>query len=261
MSRPAPDLGLAERLKAARSAIFPSAAAAADALSINPVTLRTHEAGTRGVSFADLDRYARRYGVSFEWLVTGKGDQTPKAEPHYQNGELVNIMGVLEDGAWHAGTLDDDPFPGWGPLTLEGRPDEFEMAIYDDPRFPEEFIQAFRVRNARPDGPYIDGTIVFGVPVYALGHRVGDHVVLARSMGGKTEWTLREAIGEGRFKALISDGPDIALDEANDDEDCVYHAVVTSYSARRDVPPLPLRERVEHERSETLWRRQHLKST
>lgn len=260
MSRPVPDPALADRLKTARQLIFPSAAAAADALSINPVTLRTHEAGTRGVSFRDLDRYARRYGVSIEWLITGKGDRWPKAELRYQSGELVNIMGVLEDGRWLEGTLADDDVPGWGPIPLESS-DDFETTVYDDPRFPEEFIQAFKVRTRKTDGPYIDGTVVFGVPVYALGYRVGDHVVLARSVNGQTEWTVREALGEGRWKALISDGPDILHDRPQEEEDWVYHAVVTSYSSRREVPPLPIRERVEHERSETLWRRKHLKNT
>lgn len=261
MSRPVPSPDIAARLKQARQVIFPSAAAAADALGMNPVTLRTHEAGTRGISFQDLDRYARRYGVSFEWLVQGKGEREPQVEPRYQTGELVNIMGVLQDGLWHEGTVDDEFVPGYGPIPIGEpplEPYEYEVAEYDDPRFPEEFVQAFRVRTRLVDGPYIDGAIVFGVPAYALGVREGDHVVIVQSRSGKTEWTLRKACGGGRYSALISDAPDLIWGDHAEGDDTIVHAVVTSLSARRPAPPLPLRERVEHERSEAFWRRKYL---
>jgi hypothetical protein len=261
MSRPVPSSHIAARLKQARQAVFPSAAAAAEALGMNAVTLRTHEAGTRGVSFPDLDRYARRYGVSFEWLVQGKGEREPQAEPRYQAGELVNIMGVLEDGKRHPGTLDDQYAPGFGPIPIGDpplQPYEYEVAMYDDPRFPEEFVQAFRVRTKLIDGPYIDGTIVFGVPAYALGVREGDHVVIAHSKAGETEWTLRRALGQGRYAALLSDSPDLVWADRDDGQETIVHAVVTSLSARRQVPALPMTERVEHERSEAFWRKKYL---
>lgn len=226
---------------------------------MNPVTLRTHESGTRGISFPDLDRYARRYGVSFEWLVTGKGQMHPGPDLRMQSGELINIMGVIEDGRWLEGDVSSDPPPGWGPLRFGEN--DFEVVLYDDPRFPEEFVQAFRLRTTQEDGPYIDGAIVFGVPAYALGVREGDHVIIARSVAGKTEWTLRKACLDNTYKALLSDAPDLIVGQEEKGEERIYHAVVTSLSARRPAPLLPLHERIEHERAETLWRKKYLSDT
>lgn len=67
------DKEIGERLATARRAAgFESAAAAARALGIAYPTYAGHENGSRGVR-ANLEKYARKYGVSTDWLLTERG--------------------------------------------------------------------------------------------------------------------------------------------------------------------------------------------
>lgn len=65
----------AARLRAARHRRFSSAARAAQALAVNPITLRAHENGQNGFSVRDASRYSKAYGVTLLWLLTGESDQ------------------------------------------------------------------------------------------------------------------------------------------------------------------------------------------
>lgn len=65
----------AARLRQARKdAGFHSAAAAAEALGVKYPTYASHENGSRGIESEALQHYARRFGVSVDWLLTGIGD-------------------------------------------------------------------------------------------------------------------------------------------------------------------------------------------
>ena len=69
----ATDKEIGERLARARKAAgFPTAAAAAAALSMKYPTYAGHENGSRGMR-ANLEAYSRRYRVSLDWLLTGRG--------------------------------------------------------------------------------------------------------------------------------------------------------------------------------------------
>jgi hypothetical protein len=76
------------RLKAARSRKYAKAVDAADALGIPRGTYLGHENGHRGFPAARAPTYARRFGVSEEWLLYGKGDDT---EP-MPSAELIEQM-------------------------------------------------------------------------------------------------------------------------------------------------------------------------
>lgn len=66
---------IAARLKAARkNAGFKTAIAAAESLGVPYATYSQHENGTRGLTTDASELYARRYRVSLDWLLTGKGD-------------------------------------------------------------------------------------------------------------------------------------------------------------------------------------------
>ncbi len=65
---------IAQRLREARGGKFPTAADAARALAMLPVTLRAHESGQNAVPVEVLVMYAGRYGVTLDWLITGNGD-------------------------------------------------------------------------------------------------------------------------------------------------------------------------------------------
>src|SRR5258708_5771075 len=130
---------IAARLKEARSALFPTAAEAARALGMKPVTVRAHESGQNGVDYFDLERYARRYGVDIAWLLTGEGAHEPQIAFHTQIGELVNILGLIQDGAWIPDPIPDDPdeeSDEYPIMMFKPRSHDGEFVTYSDPRFP-----------------------------------------------------------------------------------------------------------------------------
>jgi transcriptional regulator with XRE-family HTH domain len=76
----ATDKEIGERLAEARKeARFASATEAAAALGMKYPTYAGHENGSRGLR-ANLERYARKFGVSADWLLTGRG-MGPGARP------------------------------------------------------------------------------------------------------------------------------------------------------------------------------------
>jgi hypothetical protein len=67
-----------ERLRQARlQAGYKEASEAARALGMRESTYLGHENGSRGFK-AQADRYARKFGVSLEWLLTGRGPRAPR---------------------------------------------------------------------------------------------------------------------------------------------------------------------------------------
>lgn len=63
-----------DRLRAARqNAGYANATEAADALNVKQQTYLAHENGHRGFKPDSAEKYARRFSVSLEWLLTGKG--------------------------------------------------------------------------------------------------------------------------------------------------------------------------------------------
>lgn len=70
-----------DRLKMARSRLFKSARAAAAALNVPVSTYGAHERaespGGRDYGPDEAKRYARRFGVTTEWLLTGHGSEDP----------------------------------------------------------------------------------------------------------------------------------------------------------------------------------------
>lgn len=60
-------------MQARRKAGYASASDAAKALGVKEPTYMGHENGSRGFKKASAEQYARRFGVSLEWLLTGRG--------------------------------------------------------------------------------------------------------------------------------------------------------------------------------------------
>lgn len=70
----------ARRLKEARGRVYPSAEKAAQALGMKGVTVRAHENAQNGFPLDIASAYAGAYGVSLDWLLTGReGGQPPPA--------------------------------------------------------------------------------------------------------------------------------------------------------------------------------------
>jgi hypothetical protein len=236
---------VAERLKTARARLFGTAADAARAMGMKPVTVRAHESGQNTVSMFDLERYARRYGVAWTWLATGEGGPSPSHETFYEYGEPLAIHTLVEDGAWLPADDDEDHFPVRQPFLPDGEP---EFAIYSDPRYPAELIVPLKVVSHQKDGIYIDGTVAFAIPAVTIGYGDGAHVVLIRERNGFFEWSLRrleKTPSTWLYVALTSDAPPIDMKhmtEPNGTKNEVLGVVVGSVT-RRPTQSLDLRER------------------
>lgn len=248
MARPKPNSQIAARLKEARLRLYATASQAAEALGVNATTLRTHEAGTRGIPFDEMERYARRYGVALDWLISGKGEQEPNLENRTGfAAEQYGIAAVIQDDRWYPGSIDDEKLPGMGMrVSASGLP---EVALYDDPRFPPSAISAYLVRTDRKDGPYLDGTVVFLVGISAIGLGIGDHVVILRHRNGFVEWTLRELLAENKYKRLLSEGPE----EFDAEDDTWVAGVVVGAVVRRPVPSVDIQSRKNISDADLQW--------
>lgn len=90
-----------ERLALARKeAGFATARKAAEALGVKEPTYIGHENGQRGFRRDSADHYARKFHVSLEWLLTGKGpkERRPlRADPAAMR--YVNMVGYVSAGA------------------------------------------------------------------------------------------------------------------------------------------------------------------
>lgn len=65
-----------DRLKQAREAAgFEKASDAARRLDMHYQTYAAHENGSRGIKVSAARRYAKAFGVSFEWLMLGRGSE------------------------------------------------------------------------------------------------------------------------------------------------------------------------------------------
>lgn len=90
-------MDLHERLAWARkNAGYPSARAAAEALHVNPNSYVQHENGIRGFKRDAASLYARKFKVSYTWLMEGKGkplgrEQCPIAGTVGAGAEIIPI--------------------------------------------------------------------------------------------------------------------------------------------------------------------------
>lgn len=178
---------VAQRLKEARQRIYSTASEAAEALAMKAVTLRAHENGQNGINIYDLERYARRYGVNVQWLLSGTGEIAPEAQYHLEMGETLRVTGVLKADQWFPA---DSPEHDERIITRTPAAGLVEIVNFTDPRFPVEIVEAFRVESAAADAHYINGTIIFCVPSFYIGIRNGDHVVVIRERGDFTSVSL-----------------------------------------------------------------------
>ena len=86
-----------KRLQRARElAGFETASDAARSLGVREPTYLGHENGSRGFR-SSAEKYARRYGVNLEWLLTGRGAERFAQEQ--SSRRTVPVVGTVEQGA------------------------------------------------------------------------------------------------------------------------------------------------------------------
>lgn len=143
---------VAERLQIARKAAgFSDAAEAAAALGVAYPTYAAHENASRGIRPEAATKYARRYRVSLDWLLEGKG--AGPAQRQVKSGELeprmVYVKGYVQAGEW-AETWewgDDEVYSVPVPDDPALRPFELHAAETRGPsmnkRYPEKTVLVF----------------------------------------------------------------------------------------------------------------------
>lgn len=90
---------IAARLRAARkNSGYTNASEAAEVFGWKPSTYLGHENGSRGFKLDTAAEYARRFGVSVEWLMTGKGGREAlevlNGHPAPEGSSLVPVYNV-----------------------------------------------------------------------------------------------------------------------------------------------------------------------
>jgi DNA-binding XRE family transcriptional regulator len=95
-----------KRLRAARKKKFSSATDAADALGIPRATYIGHENGHRGFPAVRAATYARRFKVTEEWLLYGKGDSDIPDLP--TEAEIESMVKIALDAGVGPNTLSVD---------------------------------------------------------------------------------------------------------------------------------------------------------
>ena len=94
---------IGNRLKAARKAAgFLSATEAATALGMNYRTYAGHENGNRGISRNTLELYAKRFGVTTDWLLSGRKDAVGN---RYKRKIDEKLSFIVEATGWRQADL------------------------------------------------------------------------------------------------------------------------------------------------------------
>jgi hypothetical protein len=81
---------VARRLYTARCEKYPTASEAARILGVPGPTYLAHENGTRGIRASLADVYATNFGISTQWLLTGRGPMARDAAEQPQQTSLLS---------------------------------------------------------------------------------------------------------------------------------------------------------------------------
>jgi SOS-response transcriptional repressor LexA len=196
MSMSVPMSEVSERLILARKrAGYETAVNAANALSVRPSTYHSHENGSIGLRSAVAEKYARKFKVSLDWLLTGRGDMAPDGAVPYENDVAgLPLLGSIQAGHWlEVGFAQEEA--------------KVEMVpIIRDPRFPHAKQYALRVIGDSMNLDYPEGSIVTCVDFADSGLSLGEglilHVERQRAGGQLVEVTLK-AVERQRGKFVL----------------------------------------------------------
>jgi SOS-response transcriptional repressor LexA len=226
---------VSERLvRARKQAGYEKAVDAAQALGIRPSTYYSHENGSIGLRASVAEKYARKFKVSLDWLLTGRGEMSPDGVIAYD----IEVAGVPLLGSIQAGH--------WLELGFAQEEAKTEMVpIIRDPRFPHAKQYALRVIGDSMNLDYPDGSIVTCVDFADSGLSLGEglivHVERQRAGGQLVEVTLK-AVERRRGKLVLvphSSNPTwqpIVLDGPDGDTVTVCKGVVLGGWTPQPIP-------------------------
>lgn len=218
--------------KARKHAGYETVADAARSLGVKYPTYASHENGSAGIRHPVAEKYARKYRVSLEWLLSGRGDMTTHgAIPAEIDVSGLPILGTIQAGHWLETTF----------LESEGEPEMLPVAR--DARFPRAKQYALYVVGDSMDIDYPDGSYVTCVDFpdsgLAIVHGMIVHVERRRAGGQLVEITLKQVVARNGVLSLSprSTNPlhqPIAF--TGNDSDIVIRGVVTGGWRQTAIP-------------------------
>jgi len=221
---------VAERLQIARRAAgFTDAAEAAAALGVAYPTYAAHENATRGIRPEAASKYARRYKVSLDWLLEGRG-AGPAQRAATSVGEeprMVPVKGYVQAGAWAE--------------TWEWSDDEvYSVPVPDDPAFRPFGLHAAETRGPSMNKRYPEKTVLVFTDLIETGAQLelGKRYIVERERAdGMREATVKTLWRDESGKIWLlpeSDDPrfqePIPIDGGEDDTVRVVGRVVYAVS-------------------------------
>ena len=188
----------AKRLSEARVAAgFETLADAVRYLGVKYPTYAGHENPNAPTSFTakSAEHYARKYRVSLDWLLTGRGKMAGDGVVIAE----VEVVGLPVAGSIQAGHWLETTF-------LEADQEPEMLPVARDPRFPRARQYALRVVGDSMDLDYPDGSYVTCVDFAESGLAITDgmtvHVERQRGGGQLVEITLKLIAREGGVRVL-----------------------------------------------------------
>lgn len=223
------------RLAQARKAAgYDSAADAARALGVKYPTYAGHENPNGRASFrADTAAlYARKFRVSLDWLLTGRGNMSgDTVVPMELEVAGLPVLGTIQAGHWLETTFID----------AEHEPEMLPVAR--DARFPRARQYALRVVGDSMNVDYPDGSYVTCVDFAESGLSIKEgmtvHVERHRAGGQLVEITLKCIERERGALMLVPHSTNPAhqpIRLTGTDSDVVIRGVVTGGWRRTDIP-------------------------
>lgn len=218
--------------EARRRAGYATVADAARALGVKYPTYASHENGSAGVRHPVAEKYARKFKVSLEWLLTGRGDMIGQGVASAE----MEVSGLPVHGAIQAGHWLETTF-----LDPEGEPELLPVAR--DARFPRARQYALFVVGDSMDLDYPDGSYVTCVDFAESGLAIVDgltvHVERHRAGGQLVEITLKRVVAKNGVLSLVprSTNPiHQPITFTGNDSDIVIRGVVTGGWRQTDIP-------------------------
>lgn len=195
------DKEIGERLRQAREAAgYASAAAAARALGVPYPTYAGHENGSRGLR-GNLETYARRFGVSTDWLLTERNGSPPtKPGVPIPPGRLP-YGGAVAAGDWL--TVDD--------FNQDLADHTVPISVPRHPAYPQLEQVAWRVKgDSMDEAGILEGMWLVGASYADYVDKVGEldngNFVVAertRYQGAERELTVKEVQFARRGMRLV----------------------------------------------------------
>lgn len=221
-------------IKARERAGYSTAADAAKALGVKLPTYYSHENGSVGVRAKVAEVYARKFKVSLDWLLTGRGAMTMDgAIPYEIDVAGLPLLGSIQAGHWLETT----------DAAEEAKPEM--VPVLRDPRFPHAKQYALRVVGDSMDLDYPDGSVVTCVDFADSGLQLGEgmlvHVERQRAGGQLVEITLKAVERRRGVICLVphSSNPRhqaFPLDGSDGDSEIIARGVVIGGWSPRTLP-------------------------